>query len=1183
MEILNDVFSWLYESLIEPFLILHSFQSLIFGEGRREDLVYTTFTATEITDIYEPGVTIMASVAGFFIVASIAIAGMRISSTAINPASRTYYIEFMKDLAIVAIIFFNIDFLYNAIFTLNSGIVNLFANAHNEATGISILEKLSGSGIIGGIIIGIIMLFLMLWANWYYMMRKLTLLILMIMGPLMIAFYLIPQFKSITGAWFKELVGTIFVQSIHAALFWVTALITAGNALTPGDSSITDPIINVETVILYLIFIPTGEAIRSLLGMGGGMTNTLSRAGAMLGLSALAGVYGSIKGALDKDNSSTVISALKGAKDGVKGSGNGRKELADEESIIRDATMAANTGTDTGTTPKADEMLKWGDIGSRAGKAILGSAGAIGGAAIGGPMGAIAASTGGFIAGGIAGGIAGRGTKALKDLAEENLKNGKNSFIDTWDEMSDPLKANQEDIAKKLADKETADYENKYKPSFIENAREKFPDLDDKGLEMKWQEHKNGIHADNLAKARKLVQQSTSSEGKLANATALANTSASEMTNRWAEANKAAFDKNYELENPLPANATPEDIKAYNLAKEKAWNQKVSAQQAKYQNVADSTAKQLRDKAMGSENISKAEFAKAFADNMQAHDKRAFIAEYQQQNPKASLDEATKAYTMAKGSKESFIQAYQQSNPNATPEQAEILFNYANNMSNGGLKNYLSDANSAIQNIRPETIFNKGANKQVNRGYLANQLASAKTLQDKSNFINEQVANGVSEEKAIQLWGGQEKQKFQENLSYFDKQLPQSLPMKQMIRRSETMQKLAAGSAATSAFLSNATGIKPLTTAARNAAIKGSLVTKSFVDGYAQGSQSILESPENVGSSSLGSKLVTQTKAVGSGIAKGIQNATDSLQPSLETAIEKQRAFQNAVAYTGGLVGGAKLYQKAGSFAARINPYNKVINSSSESGAYEVSEIRQMASRIDPETGQSYIPQGNIQLVSTPTQSYVQVTDSSGQKRIVSRYGAGDSALSKGQVVLQDLTIDDRGGLKPITEAYLIDTGGAKVSTGRNININPNRLIATNRPSPINPMVTRDVSPYNASVETGSFSKKEAIEKIENIRLIVTKERSYMVGNDKSTGQEVRISPYNQGDARLDANDVREVRYMVKNNRFNVEQVIDSKGNQVEYTPRMETHEYLYTPRNPRAYRRKQFEGMRFKGIGGAG
>src|SRR5690606_5794687 len=129
------------------------------------------------------------------------------------------------------------------------------------------------------------------------------------------------------------------------------------------------------------------------------------------------------------------------------------------------------------------------------------------------------------------------------------------------------------------------------------------------------------------------------------------------------------------------------------------------------------------------------------------------------------------------------------------------------------------------------------------------------------------------------------------------------LPMKQMIRRSETMQKLAAGSAATSAFLSNATGIKPLTTAARNAAIKGSLVTKSFVDGYAQGSQSILESPENVGSSSLGSKLVTQTKAVGSGIAKGIQNATDSLQPSLETAIEKQRAFQNAVAYTGGLVG----------------------------------------------------------------------------------------------------------------------------------------------------------------------------------------------------------------------------------------------------------------------------------------
>lgn len=1310
MDILGDVFTWFYEALIEPFLILHSLHNLIFGEGRTEDLVYNTFNSNELTNIYGPGSTLVATIAGFFILASLIMAGMRMSSVAINPGSRTYYLEYLKDLAIVVVLFFNLDFLYDLIFTLNSGIVDIFA-ANTGGMILEFGETVEGAGIIGAIIINIIVLFLTLWANWYYMMRKLTLLILMVLGPLMLAMYLIPQLKSITGAWFKELTGTIFVQSIHAVLLWVTMLITAGSdPITSGEFKVTDALLNIDTVILYLIFIPTGEAIRSLLGMGGGMSSGLSKAGAMFGMSALAGMYGSVKGALDKDNGS-VVGALRGVKDGVKNTSG--KSGEGEESIIKDAAMAANTGTNSGTTPNADGMLKWGDIGSRGGKAILGAAGSVGGAAIGGPMGAMTGATGGFIAGGIAGGLTGRTAKGLKDLAGKNLENGKNAFNKTWGEMADPVAANQEDIANKIADKETADYENENKDSFINKASERFPELDKQGLEMAWNDHKKDIHAGNLSNARELVKKSFNNDGKLANADVLASQSAEEMTDKWANDNKDEFSKNYDLNNPLPSNASKDEQMAHANGKAKAWSNTVASKRSDFQSIADDTARDMKAAAMGNSNIDRADFARNLSENMKKHDNDAFVGEYLNQNPHATLNEANEAFNSAKrnlakdnfaknyvennpgssmdeakqtfdsiqgssskkdyvnkaidtaranhnmmaekaydtgkdfvedgnkegfiknyqsninpsatedqasqiydslkanpskqafmkeqrftptesltnnasaaydmaknhansgANKDSFVQAYKASHPNATTEQAEHLFDKANNMVEGGNRSYYSTAKNAVQGVQTASILNKGANKEVNRGYLANQLASAKTIDDKQHFIKDKMSAGMNEVQAKEMWGNQETKQFQDNLSHFNNQLPQTLPMKQIVRSSNGVQKLSAVAAASSAFVGNASGVTPVMNTVGNAISKGKMVTESFVDGYSEGSQT-LDSPGQ------SSSFVTKTKAVGSGLARGIQSSKATLKPSPEGAAEKLEGFRNTVAYTGGLVGGTKMYQKAANFASRVNPYNKAIDSSSDSGVYEASEIKQMAARTNPATGGTYVPSGNIKLVSTPTQSFIQAIDTAGNNRIVSKYGSGDSALKQGQVVYQDLNIDENGGFSPASSPYKLDTGGQKIDTGRAINVNPNKLISTQRTPSINTRVTQDVAPFNANVENGSFSKNDAIEATENIRTVVTKSRSYMVGNDKETGREVRLSSYKPGDARLEANDVREIKYEVRNKRFRVDNVKNANGKEVSYSPTLEVEEYLYAPQNQRAKRRAQFERDRFRKIGGA-
>ena len=50
-------------------------------------------------------------------------------------------------------------------------------------------------------------------------MRKLTLLVLLILGPLFISISMLPNGKKITMTWLKELFGTTMVQAVHAVTF----------------------------------------------------------------------------------------------------------------------------------------------------------------------------------------------------------------------------------------------------------------------------------------------------------------------------------------------------------------------------------------------------------------------------------------------------------------------------------------------------------------------------------------------------------------------------------------------------------------------------------------------------------------------------------------------------------------------------------------------------------------------------------------------------------------------------------------------------------------------------------------------------------------------------------------------------------------------------------------------------
>jgi len=495
LKVFESLVMWFYESLIEPFTDLPTLKNLVFGKYKEDELVWGTFNPSDLTNGFGPLFSTMATLSGFVMVALIVVYGIRISGAPMNPTRRNEGIEFIKDLVFVGLVLLNLPTLYDLLFSINSSVVNLFAGAYtSEIDNIKMEDFLEGgetSGVIGVILVQLVLLGLAIWANFYYLMRKVTLIILMSLGPLMIVFWLNPKFKSLTGAFFRELVGSIFVQSIHSFVFWTVAVIS----VSAGGL--------IETVIVYVIFIPISESMRRLLNMGGDMQGGLSKAGAMMGMAGLAGMAGAVKGAVDGKG---VTGSLKNAYDGVKN--NKGKDNAGGDDLKN--TVGANAGGDSGTSTRADKMLRSGDIVGKMGKATLGMAGAVAGMGLG-PVGAMAGASAGFAVGGVAGGVAGRlGAGAIQGIGSR-ISKGMGSAKEQFGKGSHDF---GEDLANEVADRSTASWADGNKESEMSQLRQRFPNASQGELDSKFDAIKGQKRAAFHSDAKQHIEGSNMMNGK---------------------------------------------------------------------------------------------------------------------------------------------------------------------------------------------------------------------------------------------------------------------------------------------------------------------------------------------------------------------------------------------------------------------------------------------------------------------------------------------------------------------------------------------------------------------------------------------------------------------------------------------------------------------------------------------
>ncbi|EJR11398.1 hypothetical protein [Bacillus cereus] len=548
---------------------------LVFG-GDKSNLDFL-YEKNAVTNVLDTGMPVMFKLVAFCVLVSVVITAAKYSATTLNPNNRTALIEYAKDLMIISICLWHLDFFYNFIFDLNSWIILEFKEAlgnFNPDQQIPLLKngladnktitELSMKDHKNDYMFIIFGLFieagLMIWANFYYLMRAVTLYVLMLLGPVMVGMWMFPQKKQQTLYWIRELMGAVLIQAIHAITLWLVITLIGGAQ---------NPIIK---LILLAMFIPVGEIVKSFIGLSTNASAGIHRAGTMMGMGALASVAGLVKGVRDDYRS---------AKDKGKEKKDGEKDNKEDADNPKNA-LGANLGTDVGTTSRAARMLKAGQIGSSIGKAATGLAGMATGAGLG-PGAMVAGSQVGSALGSAPGAVAGRsvaavgeGAVALGKHIGSSVKKGADTYSnlngESYPELTD------EDIAQDLA---TKDFEN-WKADNPDSAvasrlKQAFPGASDAEIAKKVAKTNN----DQMSRFSNQRKQDLQNMKKAATPYGNARDLVNAATN--------AFQKGYEADHKdtfmsqLPENMSAEE-------KEKHWNDHLNTKVQGFRNHAEQAA-----------------------------------------------------------------------------------------------------------------------------------------------------------------------------------------------------------------------------------------------------------------------------------------------------------------------------------------------------------------------------------------------------------------------------------------------------------------------------------------------------------------------------------------------------------------------------------------------------------------
>lgn len=180
----------------------------------------------------------------------------------INPQKRAHLYEVIKKFIVVGIGLVILIPCVQFLLECNDTIVELFASQVETSS----LNMPQVNNVLVQFIVGMCWLTIMLYINFIYIMRSITVALLIASGPFFISTVAFDQHgrSTLFISWFKELLANIFVQSIHAfVLSFLVQLLVSGTFL--------------ETFAIAISIIPITEMFRGLVfGGAGGTTSQMA-------------------------------------------------------------------------------------------------------------------------------------------------------------------------------------------------------------------------------------------------------------------------------------------------------------------------------------------------------------------------------------------------------------------------------------------------------------------------------------------------------------------------------------------------------------------------------------------------------------------------------------------------------------------------------------------------------------------------------------------------------------------------------------------------------------------------------------------------------------------------------------------------------------------------------------------
>ena len=177
----------------------------------------------------------------------------------INPQKRAHLYEVIKKFIVVGIGLVILIPCVQFLLECNDTIVELFASQVETSS----LNMPQVNNVLVQFIVGMCWMTIMLYINFIYIMRSITVALLISSGPFFISTVAFDQHgrSTLFISWFKELLANIFVQSIHAfVLSFLVQLLVSGTFL--------------ETFAIAISIIPITEMFRSLVFGGAGATTS---------------------------------------------------------------------------------------------------------------------------------------------------------------------------------------------------------------------------------------------------------------------------------------------------------------------------------------------------------------------------------------------------------------------------------------------------------------------------------------------------------------------------------------------------------------------------------------------------------------------------------------------------------------------------------------------------------------------------------------------------------------------------------------------------------------------------------------------------------------------------------------------------------------------------------------------